>query len=493
MNVPVEIPQTTFRLEHGFAVKPDLTVDVGPANSILMGRVGSDETVDAIYLGKHAETPYRNVWLDTRGAHVLYVMGKRRSGKSYTLGVLAEGLAASTWIRQGAMEQGILILDTMNVYLTFPFSSTETYPDHSLEIRDLRKWQLSSESLPITLFNPGGTTLPGGVVSRELTLRPSDLDSDEWCGLFETDAFADPLGHLITELYGKVALDGYTDSRSGRQLPANPGFVMQDLLDALEYDNDLQRYHWDTREALRRRLHAVRRLPVFSDRGLDVRELLRPGHISVLLLRDLDQQLRAVLVALVVKRVMQLRGISEQEERLRAVHLARAARLASSDPAAAEEENRLAEARLARAAKGLPRSWIIIDEAQNYVPASGVTASRRPLKKYVDEGRNLGLSIVVATQNPAGLDPSIQRNADMLLVHSLSRRDDIDAAEGMINTAVPSEVTIDTRHRFEGGRAFESLVRGLPLGYALAATDRANRLFPVRIRPRVTVHGGTDY
>lgn len=488
-----EIPHTTFRLEHGFAVKPDLTVDVGPASSILMGRVGSSETVEAIYLGKHAETPYRNVWLDTRGAHVLYVMGKRRSGKSYTLGVLAEGLAASTWIRQGTAAQGILILDTMNVYLTFPFSSLETFPDQSPEVRDLRKWQLGPENLSITLFNPRGTTLPGGIVSRELTLRPSDLDSDEWCGLFEADPFADPLGHLITELYGKVALDGYVDSRTGSQIPANPIFIIQDLLDALEYDNDLQRYHRDTREALRRRLHAVRRLPVFSDQGLDVRELVRPGHISVLLLRDLDQQLRAVLVALIVKRVMELRGISEQEERLREIHLARAAKLADSDPRAAGEERRHAEERMAKAAEGLPRSWVIIDEAQNYVPASGVTASRKPLKKYVDEGRNLGLSIVVATQNPAGLDPSIQRNADMLLVHSLSRHDDIEAAEGMINTAVPSEVVIDTRHKFEGSRVFENLVRNLPLGYALAATDRANRLLPVRIRPRVTVHGGTDY
>ena len=80
----------------------------------------------------------------------------------------------------------------------------------------------------------------------------------------------------------------------------------------------------------------------------------------------------------------------------------------------------------------------------------------------------------------------------MLLIHSLSHHDDIVAAEGMINTAPPAEVTVD-RQKIEGGRSFETLVRNLPLGYALASTDRANRLFPIRIRPRVTVHGGTDY
>jgi len=486
-----DIPQTSFRLEHSFAAKPELDVDAGPDGSILMGQVGRGD-FEAIYLGKHAETRFRDVWLDTRGAHVLYVMGKRRSGKSYTLGVLAEGLAASRWVKQGTLSQGVLVLDTMNVYLTLPFGLTETYPEKSPEASEFVKWKLEAEQLSAGLFHPGGTASPTGVTSREITLRPSDLGPEEWCGLFEADPFADPLGHLITEVHGKVALDGYTDG-SGAAVPANPVFDIADLLNALEHDPDLGRYHRDTRESLRRRLHAVRRLPVFSDRGLDVSELLRPGHISVLLLRDLDQQLRATLVALIVKQVMQLRGLAEQEERMRAIHVTRAAKLAESDPAAAAEEERLAEQCAVRASEGLPRSWIIVDEAHNYVPAVGVTASRKPLKKYVDEGRNLGLSIVVATQNPAGLDPSLQRNADVLLVHSLSRHDDISAAEGMVNTAPPSEVTLDTRHRFQGTRAFDNLVRSLPVGYALAATDRANRLFPVRIRPRLTVHGGADY
>jgi len=488
-----QIPEATFRLEHGFAVRPELSLDRGPGSSLLMGQNAPRDEIEAIYLGKHAETPYRNVWLDTRGAHVLYVMGKRRSGKSYTLGVLAEGLAARSWIRQGNLSQGVLVLDTMNVYLTMPFGVEGTHPDQSDVVRELRKWKLEPEQLPMTLFRPRGTTTPTAVNSTEMTLRPSDLGSDEWCGLFEADPFADPLGHLITELYAKVSIDGYTHSRTGQFVPPNPTFILQNLLEALEYDHDLDRYHRDTRESLRRRLDMLRRVPIFSDAGLDVRQLLQPGHISILLLRELDQQMRAVLVALIVKRVMQLRGIAEQQERMIPVHLARAEKFASTDPDASKREKELAEECQQRASEGLPRSWIIIDEAHNYIPTRGVVPSRKPLKKYVDEGRNLGLSIVVATQQPSGLDPSIQRNADMLLIHSLSHHDDIVAAEGMINTACTSEITVDTRQKIEGGRTFESLVRNLPLGYALASTDRANRLFPIRVRPRVTVHGGTDY
>ena len=213
----------------------------------------------------------------------------------------------------------------------------------------------------------------------------------------------------------------------------------------------------------------------------------------MLLLRDLDPEMRAVMVSLITKRMMKLRGISEQQERMIPIHRARMEKYKVSDPDRAQEEADLLAVCEKEAENGLPRSWLLIDEAHNYIPARTNVASRKPLKKYVDEGRNLGLSIVVATQQPSGLDPSIQRNADMLLIHALSHHDDISAAQGMVNTAYPDEVVIDGKYRISGTRSFETIVRNLPLGYAMVSTDRANRLFPTRIRPRSTVHGGADY
>ena len=259
-----EIPEARFRLEQGFTVKPDLTHDFGPRKGLLIGQNRQDADFEAIYLGKLAETPYKNVWLDIRGAHVVYVMGKRRSGKSYTLGVLAEGLSAESWIRQGAFEQGILILDSMNVYLTMPYGVEETLPEDSAEVKELKKWKLNPEQINMNLFHPRGTHTPTGINSTEITLRPSDLGPEEWCGLFEADPFADPLGHLITELFAKTATDGYFDRQTGDHVPPNPSFSLQDLLQTLECDPDMDRYHRDTRESLRRRLDAVRRLPIFS-------------------------------------------------------------------------------------------------------------------------------------------------------------------------------------------------------------------------------------
>jgi len=420
-------------------------------------------------------------------------MGKRRSGKSYTLGALAEGLVAQSWIRQGTDRQGVLILDTMNVYLTMPIPVAETVREDSDQQRELSRWRLGAEHIPTVLFHPIGTSLPNGLIGETISLRPSDLDAEEWCALFEADPFVDPMGHLLTEIHGKVSTEGYPDSTTGRRVAGRPEFQLDDLRRCLDVDADLQRYPSATREALSRRLDAVGRLPVFSNQGLDVRRLLRPGQLSVLLLRDLDHNLRSVMIALIVKRMLRLRSIAEQYERMMRVHEARAAASQLTDPAKVATETAAAAQCREHAMMGLPRSWLIIDEAHNYIPANSAVPSRRQLKKYVDEGRNLGLSIVVATQQPSGLDGSIQRNADVLLVHSLSHRDDIMAAEGMLNTAGPEEITVDAHQRFAGPRAFEALVRSLPIGYALVSTDRANRFFPMCVRPRITLHGGADY
>src|SRR5207302_284803 len=138
-----------------------------------------------------------------------------------------------------------------------------------------------------------------------------------------------------TELYAKVSEDGYTDSRTATTVSPNPGFALNDLITALLFDGDLQRYHRDTRESLRRRLESIRRLPIFSDTGLDIRRLVQPGQISVLLLRELDHQLRGVMVALIIKKLMQLRGTSEQFERVTTIHVARAKKLAEEGDAEA--------------------------------------------------------------------------------------------------------------------------------------------------------------
>jgi uncharacterized protein len=488
-----EIPDARFRLAHTFVVQPELNADEGPARGIVIGRNNDRAPIQGIYLGKHAETPNRNVWMDVRGAHVLYIMGKRRSGKSYTLGALAEGLVSKSWAKQGEFNQGVIVLDTMNVFLTMPFGVNDVEAESSPAVQELKKWKINPEAVPLDLFAPAGSQVPSELTASTITLRASDLGVEEWCGLFEVDPFVDPMGHLITSLISKITEHGVFDRNTGRQHAAANQYAIEDMIFGLDVDPEFDSFANETRQALRRRFASIAKAPLFGAAGLDVRSLVHPGRISILLLRDLDTEMRAVMVSLIVKKLMELRAISEQQERLIPIHAARAAKYASSDPSRALDERKKADECAEKAKDGISRAWLVIDEAHNYIPARSSVPSKRPLKRYVDEGRNLGLSIVVATQQPAGLDPSIQRNADLLLVHSLSHQDDIAAAQGMLNTAIPDEVTLDGKYKITGSRTFDAMVRNLPLGYAVAATDRANRLIPVCIRPRATVAGGSDY
>src|SRR5712692_3400652 len=99
----MEIPPLTFRLEHGYEFDLRLKAPEFERDNILVGGLHGAETSSCIFLGRLAEFQYmnKNVWLDTQGAHAIDVIGKRRSGKTFTLGVIVEGLVSDAWLRKG--------------------------------------------------------------------------------------------------------------------------------------------------------------------------------------------------------------------------------------------------------------------------------------------------------------------------------------------------------------------------------------------------------
>src|SRR5258706_11588710 len=174
---------------------------------------------------------HRNVWLDIEGAHAVYLMGKRRSGKSFTLGVLAEGIVSNHWIRQGTMEQGVLILDTMNVFLTMSYGVDSIRGKDSAASEESKSWGLTDVSLPkIQFFYPRASPAPPEGSPIELSLRACDISGDEWAALFEVDTFSDPIGQLISEVYDLVANEGY-HTQSGSSVPAKTEYSIEDMLD----------------------------------------------------------------------------------------------------------------------------------------------------------------------------------------------------------------------------------------------------------------------
>lgn len=490
--MPNSFPIRRFRLTSGYTFERPLEGREFQSGNFLVGGAERGGEAEAFFLGKLAEYGHMgaNVWVDLRGAHAIYVMGKRRSGKTYTLGTIAESLTSDQWIHQGTSEQAILVLDTMNVFTLMHHNVVDVYGANSREAKEQQRWGLDREGFPVVMFHPRGTTPPPEGVAHELAIRPADLSAEEWAAVFGVDTYSDPTGQLIAELHDTVTLEGYTDD-SGNTVSANPDYAVRDLLQCLDSAPEVQRFQAQTIEAVRRRLRAIERQSVFSEAGIDIRDLFKPGQISVVLLRDVDYNWRGLLIGTLVKKIRELRGLSTDYEKLADTQQKKAASLETDNPEEAAKCQAKCEEYMQIAEQGLPRGWILIDEAHNYIPARGIVASREPLRQYVNEGRNLGLSIVAATQQPSGLDPAIRRNADILVMHSMSMRDDIETARSMLNTFVPDSVTCG-REKITS-RVFEQLVRSLDLGYAIVSNDRMSRIFPVKIRPRITIHGGKEY
>jgi len=473
-----DVPRTSFRLPFGLGLGDTLKADSYDSENLVVGRTTSLGDAAAVYLGKLAEFEQmrRNVWLDCHGAHAVYVVGKRRSGKSYTLGVLCEGLAARSWLRLGEPDQAVLLIDTLNIYGTLHVRASAKEQSST----DRRIWQLPADRICVRYVAPEQTRRTIAAPSIALTIDPAWLTLEDWCSFFEVDPFSDPLGHLLSVVLDAVQRIWMTAAQpSGTGLASGIG----DLCHVLDRDPNALSFPESTREALRRRLLALERLGILGRPSTRVEALLTPGTITVCQLRDLDDRLRALLVGVLIREIMRARARADAAVR-------RAAAL-EADATSAHENDESSES-VRSAANSMARCWIAIDEAHNYLPSSGSLPSRAILRKLITEGRNIGLSAVVATQQPSGLDTSIQRNADTLIVHSMSMRDDIAATEGMLNTLVPDAATWGTAERATG-RVFEKVVRALPQGYCLLSTDTANRVFGVRVRPRITMHGGEAY
>ena len=84
--------------------------------------------------------------------------------------------------------------------------------------------------------------------------------------------------------------------------------------------------------------------------------------------------------------------------------------------------------RAARQDDVAPRIWVLIDEAHLVCPGGVVTAARPVIVDFVKRGRDAGLSLIMATQQPSALDTAAISQNDLVLIHKLTIDPDIARA-----------------------------------------------------------------
>ncbi|MBR9681738.1 MAG: ATP-binding protein, partial [Candidatus Altiarchaeota archaeon] len=213
-----------------------------------------------------------------------------------------------------------------------------------------------------------------------------------------------------------------------------------------------------TKEALISRLEAASEWGVFSEKSLRIEELMAPGMVNVLDLSLLGQRVKSLMIGLLSKKIFQARMVARKaEEKAQIQKFTEIGRPTSSK---------------------LPLPWILIDEAHEYLPADMVTPSARALIQVIREGRQPGITLVLATQQPGKIHTDVMTQADIVMSHRVTAELDMLALNSIMGTYMqfPMEKYIASLPRLKGA--------------AVVLDDNAEKVYRIRVRPRISWHGG---
>lgn len=380
----------------------------------------------------HDTTTQRNVYLDATGTRAVLVCGKRGSGKSYTLGVLIEEL-----VTVGGENVIPIMIDPMGIFHTMVLRNDK-------QSDELYQWGLVARGFRVRLLIPGNPEeLYDTDILRELTrrgveitplrLNPSDLSPDGWCDLFDAN-INEPMGITLFRAVQTV-------------LESRRAFTVQDLIKTVQSD---KRAKDTSKEALLNRLEAANNWHLFSEAEyVSMDNIFTPGCVNIVDVSRLESGgfgRRNLIVSVIARNLFRARS----DARLR-------------------EEFGLAGS--------LPRVWMAMDEAHQFIPDGTQSLAKPQLIRWAKEGRQPGLSLVVATQQPSAIDAEVLSQCDIILSHKLTSRDDVMALNRLSQD-------------YMGGELRAIITDLKRTGQGVLVDDERESVTMLQIRPRQSQHGG---
>jgi uncharacterized protein len=426
-------------------------------NNVVFGRTLKDNNHrNLVYIGKVLEnTSGKNylsadAWLDVTFPHVIYITGTRGSGKSFDLGVLLEGISELS--QQSPIQNEVdpiasILIDTQSQFWTLKYQPNPKVPENKQQLDDLKKWNIKENSLArCQILIPHGTKPITGD-ETVFHLRPSQVLHEEWCNLIGEDVYG-PQGHVLAQ-----TVDAF----------AQQNFSIQDMLNYIRTPGNWQNVADSSRNAVFYKLESYQRTGLFSKEGLDVKTLLKPGQCTVLMLRDLRNEDKSLVTGLIARQLFTTMG--EYHKKLKV------------------------DTFFGRSGKSesLPKKvWLFIDEAHVVAPSGNASPAKDALVEYVKRGRDAGLSLIMATQQPSAVDDRILSQVNISFSHRLTFQNDITSAINRVPTKLLS------RLRYSGVELsdFGDMLRHLESGECFVGDGNTSRAVMTCIRPRITSHGG---
>ncbi len=376
------------------------------------------------------------VYVDVSRPHIILVCGKRGTGKSYSAGVFVEEIARlPKEIRENL---AVLMIDTMGIYW-----SMKTPNERDVDL--LKEWGLKPEALDARLFVPiafrKDYEASGVDVDGVFSFSAMDLSATEWIITFGFSPI-DEYGIAIERIIKEVKTD------------LKERYGIDDIISYVMKDDRLDKR---VKDALANRFSAAKDWGIFSEEGLIVDDLLKPGQVSILDISHFTRtsgswSVRSLVVGLLSTKIFTERLMARKKE---------------------EYGFMTGEMK-----KTIPMVWIMMDEAHQFLPAEGETAASGPLLTLVKEGREPGISLLFITQIPNKLHPDVLSQSDIIVSHRLTAAKDIEALSSIMQTYMINDI--------------QDYINSLPRlkGAAIILDDNSERIYPVQMRPRLSWHAG---
>jgi uncharacterized protein len=384
------------------------------------------------------------IYLDVTKSHVVFIVGKRGSGKSWTLGAVAEGIMDIE--PEISQNLSMILVDTMGVFWTMKYPNKK---DSDL----LKEWGMKPKGMDVQIFTPKGMyekyKEQGVPTDFPFAIQPNELDADDWHLSFGLDRNSE-VGVLIERVVNQLK-------------DKEENYSIQDVIDVLDIDKDADKH---IRDAAKNRFMNAKEWGIFDIDGTKLNDLVIGGKITVL---DVSAYatvpngwaIKSLVLGLVAKKLFIERMKARRAEEFQDIkeHM---------DYFKEESKERKEE----------PLVWLVVDESHEFIPNKGMTTASQPLITILREGRQPGISLILASQQPGKIHTDVMTQSDVVISLRLTAKIDTDSLQQLAQSYLREGLEV----------AINQLPR-LP-GAAVVLDDANERLYPMKVRPRVTWHGG---
>ncbi len=420
---------------------------------IILGRDSSDKEVfgdsGLIFLGRgyvkmgNRTSLSNKIWMDVARSHAVLIAGKRGSGKSYTLAAIAEEL--SSLPPENAKNISSLIFDTMGIFWTMKYKNEK---DSLL----LKSWNLEPKNLPVKIFIPYGkineyqkNSIPFDYL---FSINAGELEPEDWINLFNL-SITSQIGVLISRIISETK-------------EKNSEITIKDIQSSIMQDKHSSQ---DAKDISLSLFIAADTWGIFSqaDQSAKILNLIIPGATSVLDISTYSSlnsfNVRALVISLVTRKLFESRLKARKKEEIESIR--RGQDYLSYSPSRKE-----------------PLIWIFIDEAHEFLPQNEKTPATDALIQIIREGRQPGISLVLATQQPGKIHRDVLTQSDIIIAHRVTSKQDIESLNEIMQTYLIENI--------------KQHMESLPSlkGSAIILDDNSERIYPIQVRPRFTWHGG---